>query len=108
MTFDAGERLAQPVAVAAYYVVAEALANVAKYASASVACVEVRALGDRLLVAIADDGVGGADPDGGSGLRGLQDRVEALGGRLHVASAPGQGTSVRADFPQTSTESEIA
>jgi signal transduction histidine kinase len=107
VTFDAGGRQAQPVEVAAYYVVAEALTNVSKYASATVARVEVRALGDRLLVAITDDGVGGADPDGGSGLRGLQDRVEALGGRLHVASAPGQGTSVRADFPQNATEGEM-
>ena len=59
----------------------------------------MRALGDRLVVAVADDGVGGADYRKGSGLLGLEDRVAALGGRLHVESVPGQGTSVRADVP---------
>ena len=101
VTVDAAERPSQAVEVAAYYVVAEALTNVAKYAQADSARVEVRTLGDRLLVAVSDDGVGGADLGGGSGLRGLQDRVEALGGRLHVESVPGAGTSVRADLPQT-------
>jgi len=61
--------------------------------------VEVRTLGDRLVVVVSDDGAGGADMHGGSGLRGLEDRVEALGGRLHVRSLPGEGTSVRADLP---------
>ena len=85
--------------MAAYYVTAESLTNVAKYAQATHAHVEVRTLGDRLLVAITDDGVGGADLAAGSGLLGLQDRVAALGGRLHVESVPGEGTSVRADVP---------
>ena len=85
--------------VAAYYVIAESLTNVAKYAHATVARVEVQALGDRLLIEVADDGVGGADHTKGSGLVGLEDRVAALGGRLHVESVPGQGTSVRADLP---------
>jgi signal transduction histidine kinase len=79
--------------------VSESLTNVAKYARATVARVEMRTLGDRLLVDVADDGVGGADARDGSGLRGLEDRVEALGGRLHVLSVPGEGTSVRADLP---------
>ena len=99
LTFDLAERPSPSVEVAAYYVIAESLTNVAKYAKASHASVEVRALGDRLLVAVTDDGVGGADTAGGSGLLGLGDRVAALGGRLHVESPPGQGTSVRADVP---------
>ena len=101
LTFEAGERLADAVEVAAYYVIAESLTNVAKYAHATVARVEVRALGDRLLIEVADDGVGGADRGKGTGLLGLEDRVAALGGRLHVESVPGRGTSVRADLPLT-------
>ena len=103
LTFDLAERPSPSVEVAAYYVIAESLTNVAKYAKASHASVEVRALGDRLLVAVTDDGVGGADTAGGSGLLGLGDRVAALGGRLHVESPPGQGTSVRADVPSGMT-----
>jgi signal transduction histidine kinase len=99
LTFDQGERPCEAVEVAAYYVVSEALTNVAKYAAATEARVEVRRLGDRLVVVVSDDGAGGADLRGGSGLRGLEDRVEALGGRLHVQSLPGEGTSVRADLP---------
>jgi len=99
LTFDQGERPSEAVEVAAYYVVSEALTNVAKYAAATEARVEVRTLGDRLVVVVSDDGAGGADMHGGSGLRGLEDRVEALGGRLHVRSLPGEGTSVRADLP---------
>jgi signal transduction histidine kinase len=99
LEFDVAERPAEAVEVAAYYVIAESLTNVAKYARATHARVEVRTLGDRLLVAIADDGVGGADRNGGSGLLGLEDRVAALGGRLHIESVPGEGTSVRADVP---------
>jgi signal transduction histidine kinase len=99
LTFDQGERPSEAVEVAAYYVVSEALTNVAKYAAATEARVEVRTLGDRLVIVVSDDGAGGADMHGGSGLRGLEDRVEALGGRLHVRSLPGEGTSVRADLP---------
>ena len=99
VTIDDGARPPEQVEVAAYYVVSEALTNVAKYAQASVARVVVTKLGDRLLVEVADDGIGGADVRGGSGLRGLEDRVEALGGRLHVASPRAAGTSVRADLP---------
>jgi signal transduction histidine kinase len=93
------ERLPQAVETAAYYVVAEALANAIKHASASVAHVglEVR---DRILrVSIRDDGVGGADPAQGSGLVGLRDRVEAVGGTIAVTSPPGQGTSMVLELP---------
>jgi signal transduction histidine kinase len=109
LTFDAAERPSDPIEVAAYYVIAESLTNVAKYAEATVARVEIRALGDRLLIEVADDGVGGADTHNGSGLRGLEDRVEALGGRLHVDSPPGEGTTVRADVPvaRVPTTSEV-
>ena len=109
LTFEVAERPSDAVEVAAYYVIAESLTNVAKYADATVARVEVRALGDRLLVEVADDGVGGADHSKGSGLLGLEDRVAAIGGRLHVESVPGQGTSVRADVPvmRVPTSSEV-
>jgi PAS domain S-box-containing protein len=93
------ERLPEAVEAAAYYLVAEALTNVAKYASASIVTVRVAANDDRLLVEIADDGVGGADPSSGSGLRGLADRVEALGGSLDVVSPAGGGTTLRAQLP---------
>jgi signal transduction histidine kinase len=92
-------RLPEPVEAAAYYVVAEALANVAKYARASVADVTVEHDDGGLRVAVTDDGVGGATPSGGSGLRGLSDRVAALGGELDLASPSGRGTTVRASIP---------
>jgi PAS domain S-box-containing protein len=93
------ERLPEPVEAAAYYLIAEALTNVAKYAQASAVRVGVVAEHGRLRVEVADDGVGGADPTAGSGLRGLADRVEALGGTLTVLSSPGGGTSLRAEIP---------
>jgi signal transduction histidine kinase len=93
------ERMPEPVEVAAFYVISESLANVAKYASASTARVSVIREDGRLVVEVDDDGVGGADASKGSGLRGLADRVEALSGRLHVQSEPGRGTSVRAEIP---------
>ncbi|HSK14731.1 MAG TPA: PAS domain-containing protein [Gaiellaceae bacterium] len=93
------ERLPEPVEAAAYYVVAEALTNVAKYAEASSVAVSIERVNGRAIVEIADDGVGGADPGNGSGLRGLLDRVEALDGLLHVESPPGAGTRIRAEFP---------
>jgi PAS domain S-box-containing protein len=95
----ASERLPPGVEAAAYYVVAEALANVAKYAHASAVDVDVRPSDGQLVVAIADDGVGGADPAHGSGLRGLTDRVEALGGRLEIRSPAGAGTTLCARLP---------
>ena len=93
------ERLPAPVEAAAFYVVSESLANVAKYARATSVRVSVTRFNGRAVVEIADDGVGGADPALGSGLRGLADRVEALNGRLRVESPPGAGTSVRAEIP---------
>ena len=92
-------RLAPPVEAAAYYLIAEALTNVAKYARATMARVRVVAGEDRVLVEVSDDGVGGADPAAGSGLRGLADRVEALGGTLAVVSPAGAGTTLRAEIP---------
>jgi len=91
-------RLPEPVEAATYYVVAEALANVNKHAGARrvVVCATVDA--HRVAVAVADDGVGGAD-DQGAGLRGLADRVEALDGRLTLDSPPGGGTRLRAEIP---------
>jgi signal transduction histidine kinase len=96
-------RLPEPVEVAAYYAVAEALTNAAKHARASVAAVEVAAGGDTLRVCVRDDGCGGADFGDGSGLIGLRDRVEALGGRIFLDSPPGAGTSVRVELPLTAT-----
>ena len=96
---ELGERLPEAQEVALYFLAAEALANVAKYAAATEVEISVDRTPDAVSIAIADDGVGGADPDGGSGLRGLADRVEALGGRLRVESPPGVGTTVRARLP---------
>ncbi|HEV8651542.1 MAG TPA: ATP-binding protein [Actinomycetes bacterium] len=95
----ASSQLPQRVAVAAYFVCAEALANVAKHAAAAHVAVAVTASEDRLRVEIADDGVGGADPGRGSGLRGLADRVETFGGTLRVESVPGHGTRLAAEIP---------
>jgi signal transduction histidine kinase len=92
-------RLPVRVEVAAYYVVSEALANVAKHARASVIEVDVRAVGDDLRLRVHDDGVGGADARRGSGLIGLIDRVEALGGRMEIASPVGRGTTLLISIP---------
>ena len=93
------ERLPEPVEVAAYYLVSEALTNVAKYAEASSARVSVSRDDGRVVVEVADDGVGGADVGAGSGLRGLADRVGALNGTLTVESPRGRGTRIRAEIP---------
>ena len=93
------ERLPEPVELAAYYVISEALANVVKYAGATHATVDVARSNGDVLVEVGDDGVGGADPARGTGLRGLQDRVRALEGRLAVVSESGQGTRVKARIP---------
>jgi signal transduction histidine kinase len=95
----ASTRLPQRVAVAAYFVCAEALANVAKHAAAAHVAVAVTVGDGQLRVEIADDGVGRADPAHGSGLRGLADRVETLGGTLRVESVPGRGTRLAAEIP---------
>jgi signal transduction histidine kinase len=92
-------RLPERVEVAAYYVVSEALTNAAKHAQASVVHVDVDADDSIIRLAIRDDGVGGADPVRGSGLIGLTDRVEALGGGMDVASAAGRGTSLLVRIP---------
>jgi signal transduction histidine kinase len=99
VTSDVDGRAPAAIEVAAYYVVCEALTNVAKYAGATNVAVDLVRRGRRLVVEIVDDGVGGADPAAGSGLSGLVDRVEALGGRLEVTSPPGRGTTVRAALP---------
>jgi signal transduction histidine kinase len=93
------ERLPAAVEAAAYFVVAEALTNVVKYAEASTAAVRIRRNGSYAVVEVHDDGVGGADPMTGTGLRGLADRLAALDGRLEVHSPPGEGTTVRAEVP---------
>ena len=93
------ERLPEPVEAAAYYVVSEALANVAKHAGAEAACVSVTRTTEGARIVVEDDGAGGADPDRGSGLSGLRDRVEALAGELAIESVPGQGTRLCADLP---------
>jgi signal transduction histidine kinase len=93
------ERLPAEVGAAAYFICSEALANVAKYASASRVVVRVTADDHAALVEIVDDGVGGADPAQGSGLRGLADRVEALGGALRLESPPDGGTRLAAELP---------
>jgi signal transduction histidine kinase len=103
-------RLPAPVEAAAYFAVSEALANVVKYAGATHATVEVRhehehghehdhGRAPRLIVDVTDDGRGGACPDGGSGLRGLADRVGALDGRIELHSPAGAGTHVHVEIP---------
>jgi signal transduction histidine kinase len=92
-------RLPEPVEIAAYYVVSEALTNTAKHAGASVADVRVTAADGVLRVCVSDDGRGGADLAGGSGLIGLKDRVEALGGRISLHSPPDAGTTVEITLP---------
>ena len=92
-------RFPAPQEAAAYFVCSEALANVAKYAGATRASISVVEGGARLVVCVADDGRGGAEPARGSGLRGLNDRVEALGGRLSVSSPAGAGTRIEAELP---------
>src|SRR5436190_1917377 len=93
------ERLPSPIESAVYFVVAEALTNVARYAHAQTASVTVVRTNGQVDVQVTDDGVGGADPAHGSGLRGLSDRVAALDGRLELTSAEGDGTTVRARIP---------
>jgi signal transduction histidine kinase len=93
------QRLPQPVEVAAYYLVAEALTNVNKHAGARQATVRATVADGALHVAVSDDGSGGAGASPGSGLEGLADRVTALGGELVIDSQPGRGTTVSADIP---------
>jgi signal transduction histidine kinase len=104
VTCEVTERLPQQIEAGMYFVACEALANVAKYAQATAASISLSRTDRGVAIEIADDGVGGADADGGSGLRGLADRVEALGGHLLVTSPAGAGTVVIADLPSRSAE----
>jgi signal transduction histidine kinase len=99
VTSTLSERLPAPVEAAAYFVVAEALTNVARYAGATSASVRIERAGACVTVEVSDDGAGGADPATGSGLRGLADRVATLDGVLEVVSPSGEGTIVRAEIP---------
>jgi signal transduction histidine kinase len=96
---DCGERFPPHVETAAYFVVAEALSNVVKHAHASRVSVAIESGAGGVLVEVLDDGIGGARDDGGSGLRGLADRIGALDGHLSVESPEGGGTCVRAEIP---------
>jgi signal transduction histidine kinase len=99
LSTDLDGRMEEAVEVAAYYVVSESLANVGKHAEANAATVSVERQNGSLVVEVTDDGIGGADTEGGTGLRGLADRVEAHGGRLRVWTPRGGGTRVRAEIP---------
>jgi signal transduction histidine kinase len=99
LAVEPGDGLPQRIEVAGYYVISECLANTAKYAQASEARVAVSRANDHVRIEVVDDGVGGASRDGGSGLRGLMDRVEALGGTLELSSPVGLGTRVTAEIP---------
>src|SRR5262249_61385462 len=92
------ERIAEPIEVAAYFVASEALANAAKHSEASRIDVSLELRERSLVLSIGDDGVGGADAARGSGLVGLADRVEALGGSIRLTSHPGEGTQISAEF----------
>ncbi|TCC37223.1 sensor histidine kinase [Kribbella sindirgiensis] len=92
-------RLPERVEVAAYYVVSESLTNIGKHAEATTASVRVSRSADAIVVAVVDNGIGGADTERGTGLRGLADRVEATGGQLRIWSPPGRGTRLEAEFP---------
>jgi signal transduction histidine kinase len=105
---DLDGRLPPTLETALYFVAAEALTNVAKYARASTATVQLRGDDHWAEVTVADDGIGGARAGAGSGLRGLADRLEALGGRLSVASAPGEGTTVHARVPLSAHSPALA
>ncbi len=96
---DLDGRLPPAIEATAYFVVAEALTNTAKHASAQRATVRARRADGRLILEIVDDGAGGADIAAGTGLRGLEDRVAALGGTLRVSSGPGAGTTIFVELP---------
>ena len=100
MSVDVGsERYSPAVEGAAYFVISEALANVTKYAKATKAMVRIRGLDHHLSIEVDDDGIGGADPLAGSGLRGLADRLAALNGTIAIVSPPGGGTRISAQIP---------
>ena len=99
VSFELDERLPAAIELAAYFVACEALANVGKYAQASQASVRVFRADSLAVIEVSDDGIGGADAARGSGLRGLEDRVAAVGGRLRVVSPAGGGTVLAAEMP---------
>jgi signal transduction histidine kinase len=99
LSVEVDGRLPERVEVAVFYIVSESLANIGKHASATSAVVDVARTSGQVVVEVTDDGVGGADTERGSGLRGLADRVEALDGRLRVWSPKGGGTRLRAEMP---------
>ena len=98
LTLAAG-RCRPAVEAASYFICSEALANIAKHANATNVHIQITETGTELRIEVADDGVGGADPVAGSGLRGLQDRAEALGGHLAISSSPGRGTRLTTQVP---------
>ena len=102
------EMLPGHVEISAYYVVAEALTNAARHARASAVSVEIEVDGEVVRVAVRDDGAGGASFSGGTGLVGLKDRVEAVGGRIYLDSPSGAGTSLRIDIPLTIASGDIS
>jgi len=104
LTVRVPRRLPDDVELSAYYIVSEALANVAKHANAETVTIFVEADRDALILSVRDDGVGGADPDG-SGLAGLRERAESLGGMLALTSPPGRGTSVDVELPARPADS---
>jgi signal transduction histidine kinase len=108
LDLHAERRLPEPVEVAAYYVVSEALTNAAKHAHASVVKVDIDTPDAMLQLAIRDDGIGGADPGQGSGLVGLSDRIEALGGTLQVSSPAGSGTTLLVEVPLEDQTSAVS
>ena len=99
LDLEADTRLPEPIEVAAYFVASEAMANTAKHAHATRIDVALATVNSSVVLSIRDDGIGGADPTGGSGLVGLADRVEALGGSVEVRSQPGHGTHITAVLP---------
>jgi signal transduction histidine kinase len=99
LTVHNNQRLPEPLEVAAYYIVSEALTNTAKHAHASVVHVNLNVQDATVRLCVRDDGVGGANPDQGSGLTGLRDRVEALNGTIEIASPTGDGTSLTVAIP---------
>ncbi|HEX2785885.1 MAG TPA: histidine kinase [Ilumatobacteraceae bacterium] len=99
LTIEIEGRLAEQIEVAAYYMVCESLTNIGKHAQATEAAITVAREAGSIVIEVVDDGVGGADTERGSGIRGLADRIEALGGRLQVWTPRGGGTRVRAEIP---------
>jgi signal transduction histidine kinase len=99
LNVDLDDRLPEALEVAAYYLVSESLANIGKHAQASSATIDIARDNGQVVIEIIDDGIGGANTEAGSGLRGLADRVEALDGRLRVWTPRGHGTRVRAEIP---------